>query len=248
MSPKTISKPVTIGRQAPSEPLNEGRSDPNDLPPGPQRAAPHRPAWRRRLVWLGVGLAIVGGFVGWSATRAPAPVPGPVIAQSGTATMRAEVRPTRRATLAAISPGIVEALFVDAGQPVESKSPIARVQGPAGAEIVVAPWRGTLTTLQVHVGDTLTSGAVVGTVADLSQLQVETVDVDEFQVIKVRVGERVTLTIDALNQVLPGRIRTVALEPQLNAAGDSSYLVVIDPASRPPELRSGMTVRVSLSE
>ena len=162
--------------------------------------------------------------------------------------MRAEVRPLKRATLAVINPGTVEALYVAAGDTVENKQPIARVQGPSGAEVVVAPWYGSVTTLQVHLGDTLMPGAVIGTVADLSQLQVETVDVDEFQVAKMQPGQTVTLTIDALNQTVPGRIRTIALEPQLNASNDSNYLVIIDPTSGLSGLRSGMTVRVRMTE
>ncbi len=218
----------------------------DDVPVGQQRTAPRPRSWRRYALWAGAVLLLAGGFTGWSMTRKPAPLPAPIIAESGSSTMRAEVRPARRATLAVINPGTVEALFVDAGQSVDGKAPIARVQGPNGAELVVAPWQGTLTTLQVHVGDTLQPGAVIGTVADLSQLQVETVDVDEFQVAKLRPGQDVTLTIDALSQTFPGRVRTVALEPLLNASVDSTYLVVIDPLTRPSGLRSGMTARVRI--
>jgi HlyD family secretion protein len=187
---------------------------------------------------------LVAGIATWGATRPVAPASGPVIAESGGTTMRAEARPARRATLSVISPGTVEALQVEAGQAVDSRTPIARVQGPSGAELVVAPWRGTVTTIQVHAGDTLQPGAVVATVADLSQLQVETVDVDEFQVARLQAGQMVSLTIDALNQTIPGRIKSVALEPLVSTTGDANYLVVIDPMARPTDLRSGMTIRV----
>ncbi len=225
--------------------IRQGNADlADDLPIGPQRTAPRPRSWRRYAVWAGAVLLLGAMLAGWSATRRPAALPAPVIAESGSLTMRAEVRPARRATLAVINPGTVEALYAEAGQSVESRAPIARVQGPSGAELVAAPWRGTLTTLQVHVGDTLQPGAVIGTVADLGQLQVETVDVDEFQVARLQSGQDVTLTIDALSQTIPGRVRTVALEPLLNPSGDSTYLVIIDPLGRPSGLRSGMTVRV----
>ena len=243
-----LRKPATGGNGATAGIQDDHASPTDQTPVGPQRAAPRPRRWRLYTGWAGAILVLAGALAGWSATRKPAALPAPVIAESGASTMRAEVRPARRATLAVISPGTVEALFAEAGQSVESKALIARVQGPNGAELVVAPWRGTLTTLQVHVGDTLQPGAVIGTVADLSQLQVETVDVDEFQVAKLHPGQDVLLTIDALGQTLPGRVRTVALEPLLNATGDSTYLVVIDPASRPSGLRSGMTARVRASE
>lgn len=222
-------------------------SDLEAVPPGPSIAAKPRPR-RRLLLWLAAGGLLVVALVAWSATRTATPAPSPVIAESGALTMRAEVRPAKRATLAVTSPGTVEALFAEAGQTLESKATVARVQGANGAELVVAPWRGTLTTVQVHVGDTIQPGAVIGTVADLSRLQVETVDVDEFQVAKLQPGQEVTLTIDALGQTIPGRIRTVALEPLMNASGDNTYLVVIDPIARPSGLRSGMTVRARIGE
>ena len=46
--------------------------------------------------------------------------------------------------------------------------------------MLVAPWRGTITDIPVHVGDTVPVGAVVASMGDLSRLQVETTDVDEF--------------------------------------------------------------------
>ena len=43
-------------------------------------------------------------------------------------------------------------------------------------------------------------------------------------------------------------MRSVALEPQPAASGGQHYPVVIDLAELPPELRSGMTVRLAFDE
>jgi multidrug resistance efflux pump len=92
-------------------------------------------------------------------------------------------------------------------------------------------------------------GAVVALVGDLSRLQVETTDVDEFIVGRVQPGRAVTVTVDALDQRhLRGRVRTVSLEPRRGDDGDDHYPTVIDLELPPLELRSGMTVRVAFVE
>ena len=92
-------------------------------------------------------------------------------------------------------------------------------------------------------------GAVVASLGDLSRLQVETTDVDEFIVGRVHQGRAVRVTIDALDQrQLRGRIRSVSLEPRRGADGDDHYPTVIDLESLPLDLRIGMTVRVAFVE
>ncbi|MBI2322532.1 MAG: HlyD family efflux transporter periplasmic adaptor subunit, partial [Chloroflexi bacterium] len=137
---------------------------------------------------------------------------------------------------------------VEVGEAVREQQEIARVRGPGGTEVLVAPWDGTITSLPVQVGDTVLPGALIATVGDLSRLQVETTDVDEFIIAYVRRGQAVTLSVDALDgRLLRGRVRSVALEPQRSAEGDEHYPVVIDLAEIPVELRPGMTVRVNFS-
>ena len=61
-------------------------------------------------------------------------------------------------------------------------------------------------------------------VADLRTLQVETSDVDEFLVSKVGVGQRVQISVDALdNLALSGTVSNVALLPQTVAGGNPAY-------------------------
>jgi len=104
-----------------------------------------------------------------------------------------------------------------------------------------------MTGIPVHVGDTVLPGTIVATVADVSRLQVETTDVDEFLIARVRAGQRVVLTIDALDRATPGQVRTVGLEPTTPAVvsgGDPNYPVTIDLLDVIPQLRPGMTVRI----
>jgi multidrug resistance efflux pump len=78
-----------------------------------------------------------------------------------------------------------------------------------------------VTGLLAHTGDTLVPGAGVVLVADLSRLQVETTDVDEFLIGHISSGQSVALQIEALDRrELTGKVRTVSLQPQSTTGGD----------------------------
>jgi multidrug resistance efflux pump len=103
-----------------------------------------------------------------------------------------------------------------------------------------------VTGLLAHTGDTLVPGAGVVMVADLTRLQVETNDVDEFLIGHVRPGQSVSMQIDALDRRdVSGKVQSVALQPQTTPGGDQQYPVTIDLGGAPPDLRPGMSVRIT---
>jgi ABC-type lipoprotein export system ATPase subunit/biotin carboxyl carrier protein len=220
-------------------------------PPLPKRK---RRTWPRRLAIGLLLLAVVAGGVAayWlgllgQVGGTPA-APAPSVAEAPAyPTARGEIRPIAQAKIGTLHGGVVNRLAVSVGQNVDEAQEIARINGPDGsAELLVAPWRGTITDIPVHVGDTVAVGAVVASIGDLSRLQVETTDVDEFIVGRVKPGNMVLVTVDALDQrQLRGRIRSVSLEPRPNADGDDAYPTIIDLELPPPELRIGMSVRVA---
>jgi multidrug efflux pump subunit AcrA (membrane-fusion protein) len=142
----------------------------------------------------------------------------------------------------------VAALAVREGDSVDAGQEIASIRGPGGTETLSAPWAGTVMNILVHRGDTVTPGAPVANLGDLSRLRVETTDVDEYLVAQVHRGQPVTVRVDALNgRILQGYVRSVASDPQPGAQGTTTlqYPVVIDLVENPPDLRPGMTVRLS---
>jgi multidrug efflux pump subunit AcrA (membrane-fusion protein) len=196
---------------------------------------------------VGLLLLVAGGLV--AQQRAAAPV-----AETSSTTpqlvARGLVRPVAQARVGTLTGGVVRRLAVVVGDAVEEEQEIARVRTADGTvEVLTAPWRGTITTVPVHLGDTIQAGTVVATVGDLSRLQVETTDVDEFLIARVRRGQRLTLTVDALDgRELEGYVQSAALELQPIGTGDEHYPVVLDLVSVPAELRPGMVVRVHLPE
>jgi multidrug efflux pump subunit AcrA (membrane-fusion protein) len=162
---------------------------------------------------------------------------------------RGEVRPVQQARVGTLEGGVVRQLLVEPGDTVEEQQEIGRVRGAQTTEVLTAPLRGTVTDVLVRVGDTVTPGTIVATIGDLSRLQVETTDVDEFIVAQLHRGQAVTLTFEALDRrQLQGTVRSVALVPRLSTAGDAFYPVVIDLAFWPPDLRPGMTARLAFGE
>jgi membrane fusion protein (multidrug efflux system) len=159
------------------------------------------------------------------------------------------VRSAAQARVGTLSGGAVLSLAVEAGDLLLDQQEIARVRGATGTEVVVAPFGATVTSLLVNVGDTLAPGAIIATVGDLTRLQVETTEVDEFLIPCVQRGQSVVVLVDALRErELTGRVRSMALEPRLTTEGDEHYPVTIELASAPPDLRPGMSVRVRFGE
>src|SRR5207253_3366532 len=154
-----------------------------------------------------------------------------------------------QARVGTLSGGVLFKQSVEIGASVEAQQEIAQVRGPSGLEQLTAPFAGTVTGVLAHTADTLVPGAGVMMVADLAHLQVETTDVDEFLIGHLRVGQTPTLQIEALDRrELTGRVRTVALQPQTTAAGDQQYPVTIDLGGSQPDLRPGMSVRITFTE
>jgi hypothetical protein len=209
---------------------------------------------RRVLVVVLLGLLLVVVLIVVVARQAStASVPQAALTPQGTSGARlvahGVIAPVSQARVGTLSGGVLLGLSVSIGDSVEGQRELARVRGPADVEVLTAPFAGTVTGLLAHTGDTLVPGAGVVTIADLTRLQVETTDVDEFLIGHVRASQSVALQIEALDRrEITGKVRTVALQPQTTAGGDQQYPVTIDLGGAQPDLRPGMSVRITFSE
>lgn len=112
---------------------------------------------------------------------------------------------------------------------------------------LTAPVSGSAVSVDIIPGDTVLPSQTVITLADLSDLRVETTDLSERDVAQVSVGQIVSIYIEALNVDVPGRV--VRISPQADVVGgDVVYAVIIDLDEQPPGLRWGMSVEVSFEE
>ena len=117
----------------------------------------------------------------------------------------------------------------------------------ANAE-VRAPFAGTVTNLDLKVGEFAAAAAPVITVADLSSWIVKTTDLTEIDVVRIKEGQAVTLTLDAMpDSPLKGRVLSIA-QNYAEKQGDIVYEVKVLLSEKDPLMRWGMTAQVNFEQ
>ncbi|MFQ6015380.1 MAG: HlyD family secretion protein [Anaerolineae bacterium] len=161
------------------------------------------------------------------------------VAQSNVASAKAQL------DLAKAGPREVDIAVVQA-QLEQAKTALAQAQLNLEMAQMKAPFSGTITAINAREGEVVTAAVPVITLADLSELRVETTDLDEWGAAKVQVGQKVEITVNAFdNKVLIGQVIAIAKEATVLATGDTTYVVTITLDEQDPDLRWGMTTKVS---
>jgi HlyD family secretion protein len=108
-----------------------------------------------------------------------------------------------------------------------------------------APFDSTISTLTIREGEYVIPGKVVLTLADLKNLKVKTTDLNEIDVARVKVGNPVKVTFDALpDLVVNGKVTEVGSK---SAEGSGvTYPVTVVMEKIPAGLRWGMTAFVDI--
>lgn len=127
----------------------------------------------------------------------------------------------------------------------EAQAALQRAQADLANTQLLAPFAGTVAALEVNLGEMVITGQSALTLADLERLQVETSDLSERQVVRVRTGQPVTVLVGALGTQVTGRVARIAPLATI-VGGDVVYSVRIDLESRLPDLRWGMSVDVEI--
>jgi len=109
---------------------------------------------------------------------------------------------------------------------------------------VTAPFDGTIADLPAKQGGSINAGQSAVTIADFSQWLVKTTDLTEIDVVNLREGQPVTVTLDALPDTeLNGEILSIGQNYAENQ-GDIVYEVTILLTDTHPAMRWGMTAAV----
>lgn len=113
----------------------------------------------------------------------------------------------------------------------------------ANAEVRAAI-AGTITRLDLKAGEFVPAGQLVVTIADLSSWVVKTTDLTEIDVVNVREGQPVEVTLDALpDETFKGNVLSIGQSYSENQ-GDIVYEVTILLNDKSPAMRWGMTAEV----
>ena len=126
-----------------------------------------------------------------------------------------------------------------------AKAQVAAAEAALEDLQLLAPFDGTISELFVRENEWIALGQPVLMLADLDHLQVQTTDLNEIDVARVRVGNSASLTFDALpDRVLNGKV--VRIAPKASAGSGVNYTVIIELDDIPQNLRWGMTAFVDI--
>ena len=212
-----------------------------------------RPWWRKGQFVAGAALLLViaavliiasaAGVGPFAQTSAPAPTP-----TAPKYDARGVIAPVRRARVLALNGGVVRNVYQAAGETVLQGEELVSLEQPDGSWAALrAPLAGTVLSLPVQVGDSVLPGGNVAVVGDLSALVIETTDVDEYLISRLKLGQALDVSVDALaDRTFQGRVVSIALLPEVGSGGDQQYPVKIALEGADPRLRPGMTARIRL--
>lgn len=111
-----------------------------------------------------------------------------------------------------------------------------------------APFTGTIASLDVALGEQVTLGAPILRLADLSQLQVETEDLTELQVVYIQEGDRAQVTFDALPELTVAATVVSIRHYGETSSGDIVYRATLALNQPDPRLRWNMTAVVTFAQ
>lgn len=133
---------------------------------------------------------------------------------------------------------------VDADQLAVLEARLDAAKAGVAAFSVIAPFDGMVAKLNAKVGSSIDAGQTAVTIADFSNWVVKTTDVTEIDVVKLKPGQQVTVTLDALPNVeLKGTILSIGQTYSENQ-GDIVYEVTVMLTDTHPDMRWGMTAAV----
>ncbi len=128
----------------------------------------------------------------------------------------------------------------------KAKAGVTSVQAELAKTELIAPFDGTISDIAVDEGE-IVSGSVAIALGDFSKWQIETDDLTEIDVVNVREGANVKISVDALPDAeFEGKV--VRITPKAETkAGDQTYTVLIDIIKGDTsKLRWGMTTFVDI--
>jgi RND family efflux transporter MFP subunit len=112
---------------------------------------------------------------------------------------------------------------------------------------LLAPYDGTVVSINVVPGEFVQENQVVVTLATLETLQLETTDLSEHDITQVKIGDPANIFVEALNASISGKV--IGISPIADTVGgDVVYKVILSFDQQPENLLWGMTAEVTIGE
>ncbi len=127
----------------------------------------------------------------------------------------------------------------------QARLQLESAQRSLGETALTAPMDGTVTSLDVEVGERINAGQAVAALGDLTTLKVE-INLDETDISGVSVGQEARITLDAFRDAeLTGEVVSIAPVAQIES-GVVLFPVTVQLSPTELPLRSGMTADVEI--
>lgn len=126
-----------------------------------------------------------------------------------------------------------------------AKTQLQAAQAALEDQLLLAPFAGTVSELYVRPNEWASPGQPALLLADLDHLWIETTDLNEIDVARLKLGDKASITFDALpDTVVSATISQIASKSDESAG--VNYRVVLELDSLPEGLRWGMTAFVDI--
>jgi len=121
------------------------------------------------------------------------------------------------------------------------------VQASLAETTLISPLNANVAAVDIIPGEFVKENQVVITLATLNALQLETTDLSERDIPKVKVGAPVDIFVEAFNENFTGKV--VGISPKADTVGgDVVFKVTIAFDRQPQNLMWGMTAEVTIEE
>lgn len=129
----------------------------------------------------------------------------------------------------------------------QAQAALEVAQATLAQTTLVAPHDATVVSVNVIRGEYVEQNQVVLILATLNTLQVETTDLSERDITKVKIGDPANIFVEALNADIAGKV--IRISPIANTlGGDVIYTVTVSLDEQPNDLLWGMTAEVMIAE
>ena len=132
-------------------------------------------------------------------------------------------------------------------QAASAQAAMEAAQAALEQSTLIAPQGATVASVHVIPGEVVQQNQTVLTLATLDQLQLETTDLSERDITKVKIGTPASVFIEALNVTVNGEV--ISISPIANlVGGDVVFTVTIAFDEQPKGLLWGMTAEVTIGD
>ena len=114
-----------------------------------------------------------------------------------------------------------------------------------GQQALEAPFSGTVSEIYMRSDEWVMAGQPVLMLANLDRLQVETTDLSEIDVARIKLGDKADISFDAIPDIIAGGT-VIKIAPKSDEGAGVNYRVLIELDTIPDGLRWGMTAFVDI--